>query len=140
MGQAIAFALGFSNIICTDGAQGPLCDTDPDKWTWSIGTTQVTAATSNEKVFVEGKLVAVETDAMVSHPNGLPCVQAAVNHAPTTSLCAEKISIGGKKAVRIGSKFNTGTTFDHTVSTGSSKVFLGGPSVAVPIEDEGGPI
>ena len=136
MGQAIAFALGFSNIICTDGAQEQdQCDTDPDKWTWSIGTTQVTAATSNEKVFVEGKLVAVETDAMALHPDGLPCVIEPVNQAPTTSLCAEKISIGGKKAVRIGSKFNTGTTFDHTVSTGSSKVFLGGPSVAVIIED-----
>jgi uncharacterized Zn-binding protein involved in type VI secretion len=68
---------------------------------------------------------------MASHPDGLPCVPAPVFHAPTTSLCAGKVSIGGKKAVRIGSKFNTGTSFDHTISTGSSKVFIGGPSVAV---------
>jgi uncharacterized Zn-binding protein involved in type VI secretion len=131
MSESIAFALGESQIACTDGAQGPECEPDPPKWTWSIPTTQVTAATSNSKVFVEGKLVAVEGDSMASHPNGDPCVPAPVFHAPTTSLCADKVSIGGKKAVRIGSKFNTGTSFDHTVTTGSSKVFIGGPSVAV---------
>ena len=131
MSEAIAFALGMSNIICTDGAQGPLCDIDPDKWTWSVGTSQVTASTSNTKVFAEGKLVAVEGDAMVLHPDGLPCTPTPVLHAPTTSLCAGKVSIGGKQAVRIGSKFNKGTSFDHTVSSGSSKVFIGGPSMEV---------
>lgn len=127
----IAFALGFSEITCTDGAQGPLCDVDPDKWTWSVGTTQVTSSTSNTKVFVEGKLVAVEGDAMASHPDGVPCVPAPVYHAPTTSLCTAKITIGGKHIVRIGSKFNTGTPFDHTVSSGSSKVNVGGPDISV---------
>ena len=131
MPEAFAFALGESQIACTDGAQGPLCDTDPDKWTWSVSTIQVTSATSNSKVFVEGKLVAVEDDAMILHPDGDPCVPAPVYHAPTTSLCAANIMIGGKHAVRIGSKFNTGTGFDHTVLTGSSKVFLGGPDIAV---------
>jgi uncharacterized Zn-binding protein involved in type VI secretion len=130
MSESIAFALGESQIACTDGAQGPEC-APPPYWTWSIPTIQVTASTSNSKVFVEGKLVAVEGDSMASHPDGLPCVPAPVFHAPTTSLCADKVSIGGKKAVRIGSKFNTGTSFDHTVTTGSSKVFIGGPSVAV---------
>lgn len=132
MGQAIAFALGESKIECTDGTKGPSCGLGT--FTWSIESIQVTAATSNSKVYVEGKLVAVEGDAMAEHPNGLPCVADAVNHAPTTSLCADNISIGGKKVLRIGSKFNTGTTFDHTISTGSSKVFIGGPSIAVPIE------
>ena len=127
---AIAFALGESQIACTDGNKGPEC-APPPYWTWSASSTQLTAATSNSKVYVEGKLVAVEGDAMASHPDGVPCVPAPVFHAPTTSLCASKISIGGKKAVRIGSKFNKGTPFDHTVSTGSSKVFIGGPSVAV---------
>lgn len=131
MSDAFAFALGLSNINCTDGTQGPLCDTDPDKWTWSIPTTQVTAATSNTKVFVEGHLIAVEGDAMASHPDGEPCVPSPVFHAPTTSLCASKVLIGGKHAVRVGSKFNTGTGFDHTVSSGSGKVFIGGPSVSV---------
>lgn len=131
MGEAIAFALGESQVQCTDGAQGPLCNVDPDKWTWSVETIQVTAATSNTKVYVNGKLVAVQGDAMASHPNGVPCVPSPVNHAPTTSLCASKVKIGGKHAVRIGSKFNTGTPFDHTVSTGSSNVFIGGPSISV---------
>lgn len=131
MPEAFAFALGQSQISCTDGAQGPLCDTDPDKWTWSVGTIQVTSTTSNTKVFVEGKLVSVQGDAMASHPDGEPCVPAPVYHAPTTSLCASKILVGGKHAVRIGSKFNTGTSFDHTVLTGSSKVFLGGPDISV---------
>lgn len=131
MAEAIAFALGESQIECTDGAQGPECNPDPPKWNWNIPTTQVTSSTSNSKVFVEGKLVAVEGDSMASHPDGDPCVPAPVMHAPTTSLCAANVSIGGKKVVRIGSKFNTGTSFDHTVSTGSSKVFIGGPDAAV---------
>ena len=131
MPEAFAFALGLSSIACTDGNKGPICATKPDRWTWSIPTTQVTAATTNTKVFVEGHLVAVEGDAMASHPDGSPCTPSEIPHAPTTSLCAAKVSIGGKKAVRVGSKFNTGTGFDHTVSTGSGKVSIGGPSIAV---------
>lgn len=130
MSEAIAFALGQSQVACTDGTKGPQC-APPPYWTWSVSSIQVTAATSNTKVYAENKLVAVEGDAMASHPDGVPCVPAPVNHAPITSLCASKVTIGGKKAVRIGSKFNKGTPFDHTVSTGSSKVFIGGPSIAV---------
>ncbi len=131
MSEAIAFANGDSQIACTDGAQGALCAVDPDRWNWDVSTIQETSATANTKVFVEGKLVAVQGDAMISHPDGVPCVPAPVNHAPTTSLCAAKVTIGGKHAVRIGSKFNTGTPFDHEVSTGSGKVFIGGPSISV---------
>jgi uncharacterized Zn-binding protein involved in type VI secretion len=130
MSEPIAFALGESQIACTDGTRGPEC-APPPFWTWSNPSTQVTAATGNSKVFVEGKLVAIEGDAMADHPDGIPCVPSPVLHAPTTSLCAGNVSISGKKAVRIGSKFNTGTPFDHTVITGSSKVFIGGPSVSV---------
>jgi len=130
MGEAIAFALGESEIECTDGAQGSVC-APPPYWNWDTPTTQATAATSNSKVYVNGKLVAVQGDFMLSHPDGVPCVPAPVNHAPATSLCASKVTIGGKHAVRIGSKFNKGTPFDHTVSTGSDKVFIGGPSIAV---------
>lgn len=131
MGEAIAFALGFSDVACTDGTQGPVCNPDPLRWTWSVSSTQQTASTTNSKVYVEGKLVAVQGDAMASHPDGVPCVPSPVNHSPTTSLCASKVTIGGLHACRIGSKFNTGTPFDHTVSTGSSKVFIGGPSISV---------
>lgn len=127
---AIAFALGESQIECTDGAKGSVC-APPPFWNWNVSTIQATAATSNSKVYVNGKLVAVEGDAMLSHPDGLPCVPGPVFHAPTTSLCAEKVTIGGKYAVRIGSKFNKGTAFDHTVSTGSDKVFIGGPDISV---------
>jgi len=129
---AIAFALGFSDISCTDGVKGPECDPTP-YWKWNSSSTQVTDTTSNTKVFVEGKLVAVEGDAMASHPDGAPCVSAPVLHAPTTSFCAANVTIGGKHAVRVGSKFNTGTSFDHEVSTGSTKVSIGGPSIVVPV-------
>ena len=127
---AIAFADGLSNIACTDGIKGAVC-APPPYWKWNTASSQVTASTSNTKVFTEGNLVAVEGDAMASHPNGDPCVPSPVFHAPITSLCAQKVTIGGKHAVRIGSKFNTGTGFDHEVSTGSSKVTIGGPSIAV---------
>ena len=127
---SIAWALGESVIECTDGAQGTLCNPEP-RWNWDTDTVQATAATTNTKVFVEGKLVAVQGDAMLAHPDGLPCVTAPVNHAPTTSLCAQNVFIGGKRAVRVGGKFNTGTTFDHEVTTGSGKVIVGGPSIAV---------
>jgi uncharacterized Zn-binding protein involved in type VI secretion len=131
MTLAIAFALGASSIDCNDGIQGSQCGFDPDRWNWNAPSTQVTDATTNVKVTVQGNLVAVEGDAMAAHPDGSPCVPSPVDHAPTTSLCAEKVLIGGKHAVRIGSKFNTGTGFDHTVATGSSKVTIGGPSIAV---------
>ena len=127
---SIAWALGESVIECTDGDQGTLCNPEP-RWNWDTATTQATDATSNTKVFVESKLIAVEGDAMLAHPHGEPCVTAPVNHAPTTSLCAEKVLIGGRHAVRIGSKFNTGTPFDHEVTTGSIKVIIGGPDIAV---------
>lgn len=128
---AIAFADGLSDIDCTDGIKGAICASEPTKWTWGTESTQVTASTSNTKVFAEGNLAAVEGDAMASHPDGDPCVPSPVFHAPITSLCAQKVTIGGKHVVRIGSKFNTGTSFDHEVSTGSSKVTIGGPSIAV---------
>jgi uncharacterized Zn-binding protein involved in type VI secretion len=131
MPEPIAFANGNSQISCTDGAQGTLCAVDPPRWNWDVSTIQQTAATSNNKVFAEGKLVAIEGDSMASHPDGVPCVPAPVNHAPSTSLCAAKVKISGKHAVRVGSKFNTGTPFDHTVSSGSEKVFIGGPSISV---------
>ena len=131
MSNGIAWADGFSDIACTDGNRGAICSSLPSKWNWDVGSIQVTGASSNTKVYVEGKLVAVEGDAMNLHPDGLPCTEEAVNHAPTTSLCAGSVSIGGKKVVRVGSKFNKGTIFDHTVLTGSEKVSIGGSSVAV---------
>lgn len=131
MSKAIALANGLSSIVCTDGAQGALCAVEPDRWNWDVGTTQATHTTTNTKVFVEGHPVAVEGDAVIPHPDGEPCVPSPANHSPTTSLCAEKVTIGGKHAVRVESKYNTGTSFDHEVSTGSSKVFIGGPSIAV---------
>ena len=127
----LAFANGFSQITCTDGSIGASCGSDPSRWHWDTPTIQTTSTTSNTKVFVEGKLVAVEGDAMISHPDGVPCVTAPVNHSPTTSLVTGKIFIGGKRAVCVGSKYNTGTPFDHTVSTGSSKVSYGGPLESV---------
>jgi uncharacterized Zn-binding protein involved in type VI secretion len=126
-----AFANGDSAVVCTDGIQGTVCATSPTRWNWNVGSTQQTASTSNSKVFVEGKAIAVEGDTMAPHPDGFPCTLSPINHEPTASVCAANIKIGGKFAMRIGSKFNKGTVFDHTISTGSSKVFLGGPDVSV---------
>lgn len=127
----VAFADGFSQVECTDGIRGSVCNPDPLFWHWDTGSTQTTDTTSNNKVRVEGRRVAVEGDAMISHPDGVPCVPSPVNHAPTTSLAASKVRIGNKHALRIGSKFNDATPFDHTISTGSSKVRIGGPNIAV---------
>ena len=47
----VALKSGSSNITCTDGAQGTLCGTNPNRYNWNTGTTQVSDAGSST-VFV----------------------------------------------------------------------------------------
>lgn len=123
---AIAWANGMSEVSCTDGTKGESCGSDPDRWRWNSPLTSRTAETSNDRFFVQGIPVAVQGDKMEEHPNGAPCTQVAINHEPSTSLHAGAFFIGGKMAMRIGSKFNEGTSFDHTISTGCDNFIIGG--------------
>ena len=124
---AIAWADGESSVSCTDGTRGTKCHDDPDRWNWNSPLVSRTyQSSSNTKFFVQGKLVAVEGDMMEAHPDGSPCTSSPINHQPTTSLHAGKFFIGGKMAMRIGSKYNTGTSFDHTVSSGCDSFIIGG--------------
>lgn len=125
---AIAWANGHSNVRCEDGTRGGKCDSDPDRWKWDAELISKTAASSNSKFFVAGKPVAVEGDRMQAHPNGEICTQTPINHEPSTSLHSGKFFIGGKRVMRIGSKYNQGTSFDHSVSTGCNEFIIGGPS------------
>lgn len=125
---AIAWADGHSDVQCNDGSRGEKCGSDPDRWQWNEGLTSRTfQSASNTRFFVEGKLVAVEDDQMEAHPDGSPCTTIAINHQPQTTLHAGNFFIGGKMAMRIGSKYNRGTSFDHTVTSGCDNFIIGGP-------------
>lgn len=65
---------------------------------------------------------------MEEHPDGSPCTATAIMHRPATSLHAANFYVGGKRVMRIGSKFNAGTSFDHEVTTGCDAFVVGGPS------------
>jgi len=127
----VAWADGESQVLCEDGIKGTQCGSTPDRWLWDSPSTQLTGATTNSKVYVEGKPVAVQGDKISPHPDGEICTESPVDHEPETSLLAANVRIGGKYVVRIGSKYNKGTTFEHTVTTGSSKVSIGGPDISV---------
>lgn len=111
---------GSSEISCTDGAKGSPCGNNV--WHWNSPTTQPTAGGSGN-VFVEGVGVVREGDAMGSHPDGDPCVNSPVNHAPTLSTFSSNVFANGKAIGRIGDKFDSDGHYDHTVITGSGTVF-----------------
>jgi uncharacterized Zn-binding protein involved in type VI secretion len=62
---------------------------------------------------------------MEEHPDGEICTPTPVNHKPTTSSISSNVYIGDKRVVTIGDKYNTGTSFDHVVTTGSTTVSIG---------------
>ncbi len=121
----VALKGGSSNITCTDGAQGTLCGTNPNRYNWDTGTTQVSEAGSST-VFVNGIGVVRSEDAMASHPDGSPCTISAINHAPTLSTFSSTVFANGKGIGRIGDKYNSDHHFDHTIASGSTNVFAGG--------------
>lgn len=128
---AVALKDGNSIVTCTDGVRGSVCQYDsegnPIKWHWDSGTTFV-SDTGTTDVTVEGIGVVCVDDTMQSHPWGDPCVPSPVMHAPAVTEADiqgdPKVFIGGKLVARIGDKYNS-ESFDHTISTGASTVFIG---------------
>ena len=123
---AVALSEGQSKVVCTDGKKGTQCASSPPKWNWDVETKQKSDAATVTTVFVNGYPPVVFGDAMVSHPWGEPCTDTPIDHAPTlnTVLGSPKVYIGGKLVARVGDKYNS-ESFDHTISTGSSTVFIG---------------
>lgn len=121
---AVARKTETDSVTCTDGAQGTLCGTNPNRYNWDSETTQKTNEGSS-KVFAEGVGVVREGDAMKSHPDGNPCTSSAINHAPTLSTFSSKVFVEGRGIGRVDDKYNSDEHYDHTISTGSSKVFAG---------------
>ena len=122
---AMAQSGGGSTISCTDGAQGSLCGTRPNRWHWDTATTQVTAAGSTD-VFVAGKGAVRIGDVMASHPDGNPCVTSPVNHAPGLSTGSPNVFVNNLAIGRIGDKFDSDGHFDHTIATSQGTVFANG--------------
>jgi hypothetical protein len=125
MAEAVARKNGSEDTVkCTDGIQGSLCGTNPNRYNWDTGSTQNTAAGSS-KVFAQGFGVVREGDAMASHPDGNPCTSTAINHAPTLSTFSDKVFVEGKGIGRVKDKYNSDEHYDHEINKGSTKVFAG---------------
>lgn len=127
---AVALKNGNSQIVCTDGVKNTPCafdDGTPIMWHWDAGTTFV-SDTGSSDVFVNGIGVVSVGDTMQSHPWGEPCTPSPVNHAPAITegdiQGTPAVYAGGKLIARIGDKYNS-DSFDHTISTGSTTVFIG---------------
>jgi uncharacterized Zn-binding protein involved in type VI secretion len=125
---AVALKDGQSIVACTDGTQGSVCETNlgtPVKWNWDVPFLSVSDEGSTS-VKVDGYGVVLEGSAMEAHPDGAVCVATPVNHAPVLSPPAGgTVYVEGKLVGRVGDKYNVGTPFDHTITTGSSTVFIG---------------
>lgn len=117
---AVALSAGSSSVSCTDGAKGASCA--KNKWHWDTGTTQASDAGSPD-VFVEGIGVVREGDVMASHPDGVPCVPAPVNHAPALSTFSPNVFVNGKALGRVGDKYDSDGHKDHTIASGAGTVF-----------------
>lgn len=122
MANLIALKGGSSNIACTDGDIGSLCA--PSAYLWDTPTTQVSDAGSST-VFVNGIGVVRSGDAMASHPDGVPCTVAPINHAPTLSTYSSTVFADGKNIGRINDKYNSDGHHDHTITSGSVNVYAG---------------
>lgn len=117
---AVAKKAGNSSVKCTDGAKGSSCG--QNVWHWDSGTTQKSDAGSSN-VFVNNIGVVRKDDAMISHPDGDPCVSSPVNHAPKLSTYSNNVFANNKNIGRIGDKYDSDGHFDHEIKTGSSNVF-----------------
>lgn len=122
---AIALADGHSDVQCTDGVRGDECGSG--RWFWNDPLLWHTGEASHNNFFIGGKRVAVEGDRIAPHPDGEPCVSDPEMHEPRSSQHAANFFVGGKRALRVGSKFNEGTPFDHTITTGVDAFVVGGP-------------
>ena len=125
---AAALGDGQSTVVCTDGVQGSVCLTDsrgrPIAWHWDNGVTSASDACSST-VFANGHGLVRVDDVMASHADGVPCTPAPVMHTPSIDTYSGTVYIEGKRAARVGDTYNNGTPFNHTITTGSSTVFIG---------------
>jgi len=119
---AVAQKDGVSLVAATDGAQGTLCGTRPNRWNWDTPTTQSSDVGSND-VFAETIGVVREDDTMISHPDGNPCTTSPIYHAPALSTFSPNVFVNNKRVGRIGDKYNSDGHFDHTIITGAATVF-----------------
>lgn len=120
---AVALKSGSSVVACGDGVQGPVCAVTPvTKWTWSIPLTSASVAGSSN-VLVNGIGVVRQGDAMVAHPDGIPCVPAPVFHTPTLTTASSTVFVNGKGIGRVGDDYVMGVS--HIITTGASNVFAG---------------
>jgi uncharacterized Zn-binding protein involved in type VI secretion len=119
---AVAQKDGASTVSATDGAQGSLCATRPNRYNWNTPTTQ-TSDEGSDDVFVENIGVVREADAMISHPDGNPCTVSAINHAPTLSTYSSNVFVNNKPIGRIGDQYNSDGHYSHTISSGAATVF-----------------
>ena len=119
---AVAQKDSVSTVTATDGAQGSLCATRPNRYNWNTGTTQTSDEGSND-VFVENIGIVREDDAMISYADGSPCTVSAINHAPKLSTYSSNVFVNGKRIGRIGDKYDSDGHYSHTISSGASTVF-----------------
>lgn len=115
---------GTDTVDCTDGAQGSLCGTNPNRYNWNSPTVQATDEGSFT-VFVNGIGVVRKGDKMISHPDGVPCTVSPIDHAPTLSSYSFTVFADGKNIGRIGDVYNSDGHYSHTISSGSPNVFIG---------------
>jgi len=120
-----AIAAGTSDVACTDGTQNGVCAINPTKWTWSSPLTSSSGAATATKVMLDLGRPVLQGDVMASHPDGVPCVVAPVNHSPPLTTYSNKVNIEGKWAGRIGDLYDDENGFTHTITTGSGKVTFG---------------
>lgn len=111
---------GKSSVAATDGAQGSACA--PRRWNWNVPTTQASAEGSTN-VFAESVGIVRNGDAMVSHPDGVPCTSSPIPHAPTLSTFSPNVFVNGKAVGRVGDKYDSDGHFDHTITSGAGTVF-----------------
>lgn len=126
-GSAVARIDGIDTVSCTDGIIGTPCqfvNGTPVAWHWDTGSTQSTSIGS-AKVFSQTIGVVREGDAMIPHPDGDPCTPSPINHAPTLSTFSTKVFVEGKGVGRVGDKYNSDGHYDHTITSGSPRVFAG---------------
>lgn len=123
---AVALKSGSSVVACEDGIIGPPCLFDdggsPIKWRWTTPLTSASDAGSSN-VLVNGIGVVRKDDAMVAHPDGIPCVPAPVNHTPTLTTASSTVFVNGKAIGRVGDNYILGVS--HIITTGASNVFAG---------------
>lgn len=118
---AVAKKDGQSLVAATDGAQGSLCGSKPTRYNWNTPTTQQSLQGSLN-VIVEDFGAVREGDLMVTHPDGTPCTTSAIDHSPALSTFSPNVYVNNKRIGRVGDKYNSDGSFDHTITTGASTV------------------